>query len=322
MGALILRALVTTLLVALAPSPWLTAVAQWTPSQPVEIVVMAGPGGGADRATRELIDIIARNALAEVTFEPRNVAGNSGADALQLLQQRAGTDHTLLFTLNSFYTVPIDRPELGLDTTTFAPIARMAEDAFMLWVHRDRRDIRTLDDFIRAARAKGSGWVMVGTGRNTEDNLLTDFINATFGLTISYRAFGGGGEVAQELAERRADSTVNNPAEQAEQLAAGHTKPIMAFSPKRLAVHPRIPTLREHGVAFQYHMQRSFAGPPGMSEAARAYFQRLFKAAFATADWQAYRQRNSLEGEFLAGPELAAYWAREQQRHVRLQRNT
>jgi tripartite-type tricarboxylate transporter receptor subunit TctC len=81
----------------------------------------------------------------------------------------------------------------------------MAEDAFLLWVHADRTDIKTLDDFVKAARAAGDRWIMAGTGIGQEDSLLTDFLNSTYGFKMTYKAFGGGGEVARELAEKRAD---------------------------------------------------------------------------------------------------------------------
>ena len=119
---------------------------------------------------------------------------------------------------------------------TYAPSAirlrpATAEDAFLLWVHADRTDIKTLDDFVKAARAKGDKWIMAGTGVAQEDSLLTDFLNSTYGLKMTYKAFGGGGEVARELAEKRADSTVNNPAE----LAAVQKGPLPKAALDRLS---------------------------------------------------------------------------------------
>ena len=200
---------------------------------------------------------------------------------------------------------------------TFAPIGRMAEDAFLLWVHADRTDIKTLDDFVKAARAKGDKWIMAGTGVAQEDSLLTDFLNSTYGLRMTYKAFGGGGEVAKELAEKRADSTVNNPAEQNKFFPKGMTKPIAAFTPQRLEMHLRIPTFRETGMDFQYFMQRSVVGAPGMSAPAQAYYMSLFKRVFDTPEWQDYMKKNSLRGGFLAGPQLMNYWLKEREKHER-----
>jgi tripartite-type tricarboxylate transporter receptor subunit TctC len=293
------------------------AQGQWQPARPIEFVIMAGKGGGADLIVRSMIEAIEKHRLTTVPITPVNIAGGSGADALVHLKKRGGDDHLLLFTLNSFYTTPLTRPELGIDIASFAPIGRMAEDAFLLWVHADRTDIKTLDDFVKAARAAGDKWVMAGTGVAQEDSLLTDFLNSTYGLKMTYKAFGGGGDVARELAEKRADSTVNNPAEQNEFFPKGMTKPVAAFTPQRLEMHLRIPTFRETGMDFQYFMQRSVVGAPGMSAAAQAYYMNLFKKVFDTPEWQTYMRKNSLRGNFLAGAELMSYWLKEREKHER-----
>jgi putative tricarboxylic transport membrane protein len=298
---------------------WNAAQSQgsWRPVRPIELVVMAGKGGGADRNVRAIVEIIDKHKLAPVPVTPVNIAGGSGADAMAHLQKRKGDDHLLLFTLNSFYTTPLKRPELKIDISTFAPIGRMAEDVFLLWVHADRADIKTLDDFVKAARAKGSNWLMAGTGAGQEDSMLTDFLNSTYGLKMSYKALGGGGEVARELAEKRADSTVNNPSEQIEYFAKGLTKPVGSFTPQRLEMHLRIPTFRETGMDFQYFMQRSVVGAPGMGAPAQAYYTSLFKQVFDTPEWQSYMKKNSLRGTFLSGPQLMGYWLKEREKHER-----
>ena len=83
------------------------AAAQWQPTRPIEFVIMAGEGGGADRIVRNMIEIIGNHRLAPVPMIPVNIPGNSGADALVHLKERTGDNHVLLFTLNSFYTTPI-----------------------------------------------------------------------------------------------------------------------------------------------------------------------------------------------------------------------
>jgi tripartite-type tricarboxylate transporter receptor subunit TctC len=307
--------LVAVLLLALPVAAG--AQAPWAPARPIEFVIMAGKGGGADLIVRSMIDIIDKHKLVRVPITPVNIAGGSGADAMVYLKKKNGDDHLLLFTLNSFYTTPIQHPELGLDIASFAPIGRMAEDTFLLWVHADRTDIKTLDDFVKAARAKGDKWIMAGTGVAQEDSLLTDFLNSTYGLKMTYKALGGGGEVAKELAEKRADSTVNNPAEQNDFFPKGTTKPVAAFTPQRLEMHLRVPTLRETGMDFQYFMQRSVVGAPGMSAPAQAYYMNLFKQVFDTPEWQTYMKQNSLRGSFLAGPQLMTYWLKEREKHER-----
>ena len=57
--------------------------ADWEPRKPVEFVIMAGPGGGADKMARLMQSVIEKNDLASKPFVPVNKAGrvrSRGAD--------------------------------------------------------------------------------------------------------------------------------------------------------------------------------------------------------------------------------------------------
>ena len=291
------------------------AEAAWQPKKPIQFVVMAGKGGGADKAVRLMQSIIAKNKMAPVPVTPVNKPGGTGAEALIYLNGKKGDNHTVMFTLNSFYTTPLRQPKLKINIEKFTPIARMAEDTFLLWVHSDRKDINNIDDFVKAAKAKGNSWIMAGTGKNSEDNLLTDFLNKAYGLDMKYVPYKGGGRVAKELAGKNADSTVNNPSEQLGFYQAGTTKPLAAFTQERLKVFPNSPTFKELGKDFVYFMQRTVVGAPNMSPEAVAYYTDLFKRVFASEEWTTYRNKRSLQGEMLTGTALMDYWKKEREIH-------
>ncbi len=286
----------------------------WEPKKPVEFVIMAGKGGGADKMARLMQTIIAKNKLSSKPFTPINKPGGSGAEALVYLKQKTGDDHLVMVTLNSFYTTPLRNPGLGIDITTFTPVGRMAEDTFVLWVNSDT-DIKSVEDFVTAVKAKGSDWIMAGTGKGQEDQLLTSFLNSAYGLDMKYVPYKGGGRVAKELAGNNADSTVNNPSEQLGFWEAGKTRPLAAFTAERLEVFKDVPTFRELGKDYVYYMQRSVVGAPGMSADAAAYYQDLFQKVYDSAEWQTYKKKKSLLGNFLSGDGLMAYWKKERAIH-------
>ncbi len=286
----------------------------WEPKQPVEFVIMAGKGGGADKMSRLMQTIIAKNKISSKPFTPINQPGGSGAEALIYLKQHTGDDHVIMVTLNSFYTTPLRNPDLGVDIMTFTPIARMAEDTFLLWVHSDS-PIKSVEDFVKAVKAKSGDWIMAGTGKGQEDQLLTSFLNSAYDLNMKYVPYKGGGRVAKELAGKNANSTVNNPSEQLGFWEAGKTRPLAAFTADRLEVFKDIPTFRELGKDYVYYMQRSVVGAPGMSAEAAAYYQDLFKKVYDSAEWQAYKKKKSLLGNFMTGDALMAYWKKERAVH-------
>ena len=295
------------------------AAVAWEPKKPVDFVIMAGKGGGADKMARLMQSVIEKKDIASKPFVPINKPGGSGAEALLHMKNTKGInkDHTVMVTLNSFYTTPMRQPGLDVDISTFAPVARMAEDTFLLWVHKDS-GIENIDQFVEAAKAKGNDWIMAGTGKGQEDQLLTDFLNRAYGLDMKYVPFKGGGRVAKELAGKHADSTVNNPSEQLGFYEAGTTRPIAAFTPERLELFPDSPTFNELGKDFVYFMQRSVVGAPGMSAEAEAYYRGVFQQVFDSEEWQTYRKKKSLYGDFLTGQALKDYWANEKSIHMEM----
>ena len=292
------------------------AAMAWEPKKPVDFIIMAGKGGGADKMARLMQSVIEKKDIASKPFVPINKPGGSGAEALLHMKNTKGInkDHTVMVTLNSFYTTPMRQPALDVDISTFSPVARMAEDTFLLWVHVDS-GIENIDQFVEAAKAKGNDWIMAGTGKGQEDQLLTDFLNRAYGLNMKYVPFKGGGRVAKELAGKHANSTVNNPSEQLGFYEAGTTRPIAAFTPERLELFGDSPTFKELGQDFVYFMQRSVVGAPGMSAEAEEYYRNVFQQVFDSEEWQTYRKKKSLYGDFLTGQELKDYWAREKEIH-------
>ena len=295
------------------------ALAQWAPKKPVEFIIMAGTGGGADQMARLMQSIIQKNEFSAQPFIPINKPGGSGAEALRYLLDKSGDDHVVMITLNSFYTTPLQNPDLGVDISTFTPIGRMALDTFLLWVHSDS-DIKSLEDYVGAVKVKGKDWKMCGTGQGQEDSLLTGMLQNKFGFEVTYVPFPGGGTVAKNLIGKHIDSTVNNPSEQLGFFEAGQSRPLVAFTPDRLPQFPDVPTSGEVGHGdLVYFMQRSINAPPGISAEAQAYYVDLFKKVFDSKEWQEFCASDGIFcDEWLAGDDLAAYHETEKAKHTDL----
>ena len=314
------RALFPAVLIAAATLATTTPVAQaadWAPKKPVEFVIMAGPGGGADKMARLMQTVIEKHVFSPKPFIPVNKPGGSGAEALIHMKSKTGDEHTVMVTLNSFYTTPLRQPKLGVDPLTMAPIARMAEDTFILWVHKDS-GITNIDEFVAAAKKAGSKWTMAGTGRGGEDELLTSFLNTSYGLDMKYVPFKGGGDVAKQLAGKHANSTVNNPSEALGFYESGDVVPIVTFTGQRLPMFPDVPTMTEIGKPYTYYMQRSVVGPPELSDEAYQFYRDVFKKVYDSEEWQQYMKKKSLLGEFITGDDLKDYWKVNNDTHRKL----
>jgi tripartite-type tricarboxylate transporter receptor subunit TctC len=292
--------------------------ADWQPKRPIEFVIMAGTGGGADQIARLFQSIIEQNDMAPVPVIPINKPGGSGAEALRYLKDNAGNNHIIMITLNSVFTTPLRNPGLGVDATDLTPIARMALDTFQLWVHSDT-DIKSLEDFVERVEKEGKDWKMGGTGKGQEDSIVTAMLEQEFGLDMTYVPFPGGGTVAKNLVGKHIDSTVNNPAEQIAFYEAGRTRPLMTMTPERLDMLPDVPTSAELGHPdLVYYMQRSIVAAPEISEEARQWYTELMRKVYESDQWQEYTASEGLFREWLSGDELAAYFADEVEKHKKL----
>lgn len=298
----------------LAAAPAIAA--DWKPQKPVEMVIMAGQGGGADRLARLFQSMIQKENLSSMPILPVNKGGGSGAEALRYLMDKEGDNHTIMATLNSYYTTPL-RTDIGVDIEEFTPIARMAVDTFVLWVNADS-DIQTLDDYVAAVKAAGTTWKMGGTGTGQEDSLVTAMLEKEFDIKMTYVPFDGGGDVAKNLVGGHIDSTVNNPSEQMGFYKAGKVRPIATFTAERIEAMPDVPTMAELGHELEYSMQRSFVAPASMDPAAVAYYTRMFEQLAALPEWKKYTQDEALDASLLTGDDLQAYFLREREKHADL----
>jgi tripartite-type tricarboxylate transporter receptor subunit TctC len=291
------------------------AVAQWKPQKPVEFVIMAGQGGGADRLARLIQSIIEKNNFSNQPFIPVNKGGGSGAEALRYMIDKKGDPHVIMATLNSLYTTPLRNPGLGVDIMELTPVARLAEDTFVLWVNSET-DIKTVDDYLAAANAAGmDNWRMGGTGTGQEDSLVTAMLEKAYGVKHTYVPFKGGGTVAKNLIGNQVQSTVNNPSEQLGFYQAGKSRPLAAFTPERLAVFPDVPTFRELGQDLVYYMQRSVVAPPGIPAEVQAYYEDVFNKVNESAEWKKYTDEKAMNRGFLTGDALMAYFEAEREKH-------
>ena len=292
-----------------------TAYAEFTPKKPVELVVMAGQGGGAGKLSRLIQSIITKNKFSKQPIVPSYKPGGSGAEALRYLQGKSGDAHTVMMTLNSYFTTPLRQPDLKVDISEFTPVARLALDTFVLWVHKDS-GITDLNGYIAAVKKDGKSWIMGGTGKAQEDELLTSMLQSQFGIKMSYTPFKGGGTVAKNLAGKHLNSTVNNPSEALGWYEAKKVVPLAAFTKKRLGALPDTPTFEELGHKnMDYFMQRSIVAPPKQPKDATAYYVGVFKKVSDSKEWRDYVAKKALFPDFLTGDELQKFFLAERDKH-------
>lgn len=275
----------------------------WEPTKPVEFVIMAGPGGGADIYARYISGQIDKNKLAPVPFVPVNRAGGAGAVAMEYTKGKAGDPHVIMITLSSFIMTPIQQ-KLPFNWKSYTPIALLALDHFFLWVHQES-PWKTVRDFVKEARARSV--TVSGTGTKQEDELIFAFFQQRAGLKpLKYVPFKGGGDVAASLVGKQVEATVNNPSEGLPFYPA-KLRPLAVFADKRVSQFPELPTMKELGYDIEYRMIRGIFAPPGISRDAQEYYVGLMKKVFNLPEFQKFLKDNVLDPTFMSGPEFVKW---------------
>ena len=309
-------ALVPTLVVTVFVTPAL--VPAWEPSKPIEFVIPAGTGGGADQMAR-LIALIAE----KHKFSPRpiivvNKSGGAGAEGFLHVKAKKGDAHTIIITLSNLFTTPL-HTGVPFNWKDLSPIARMALDEFILWVNAET-PYKTAKEYVAAAKERSGGdrMKMGGTGAAQEDQILTIQLEQATGVKFTYVPFKGGGEVCVNLMGKHVDSTVNNPIECAGHWKAGRVRPLAVFDTARIAVPEwkDIPTVKEAvGADISYLMLRGIFGPPDMPKEALDWYQGLLRKVYDSTEFKDYLNQGALKPAWETGPELVKWLGQTEQLH-------
>src|SRR3989442_4356194 len=79
----------------------------WQPTKPVEFVVPAGTGGGADLMARFISAVLQKNNLASQNFLVVNKSGGAGAEAFLYVKFARGNPHVIVVTVSGLLTTPM-----------------------------------------------------------------------------------------------------------------------------------------------------------------------------------------------------------------------
>ncbi|MBI1993305.1 MAG: tripartite tricarboxylate transporter substrate binding protein, partial [Deltaproteobacteria bacterium] len=227
------------LVAALSPG---ATVQAWEPTKPVEFIIPAGTGGGADVMARLISPIIEKNKLSPQPFIPINKSGGAGAEGFTYVKGKKG----IIITLSNLFTTPL-ATGVPFNWKDLTPLARLALDEFILWVNAET-PYKTAKEYIDAVKKSPGTFKMGGTGSKQEDQIITVQMEQALGVKFTYVPFKGGGTVCANLVGKQVDSTVNNPAECAGHWKAGRVRPLGVFDPERLTWAPgwgEIPTIKE-----------------------------------------------------------------------------
>jgi tripartite-type tricarboxylate transporter receptor subunit TctC len=302
------------------------AQAAWEPSKPVELVVPAGTGGGADQMARLIQGVVIKYKLMKEPLIVVNKSGGAGAEGFLDVKGSKGDPHKLIVTLSNLFTTPM-ATGVPFNWRDMTPVSMMALDQFILWVNADT-PYKTGKEYLEAVKKAGpSKMKMGGTGSKQEDQILTVGLEKATGVKFIYVPFKGGGEVAVQLVGKHIDSSVNNPIEAVAQWRAGKLRPLCVFDEKRLSYKAKvtdtmswgdIPTCKEAGVPTSYTMLRGIFMAPGVTKEQTDFYVNLLKKVRETSEWKDYMEKGAFNQTSMSGDEYVQWLGKAENLHREL----
>jgi putative tricarboxylic transport membrane protein len=307
---------------AFAPVP---ASAAWEPTRPVEFIIPAGPGGGADIMARTIQGIVTKHNLMKQPMVVINKAGGAGGEGFLDIKNSKGNPNKIIISLSNLFTTPM-ATGIPFNWKDLTPVAMLALDEFVLWVNADK-PYKSAKEFIDAAKAANGTFKMGGTGSKQEDQIITEALQKQTGAKFIYIPQRGGGAVAVQLVGDHVDSSVNNPNEAIAHWRAGKLRPLCVFDNQPLDYDEKIagdlswksiPTCKSQGLDIEYLMLRGIFMAPGATQDQVNYYIDLFKKVRETPEWKKLMSDGAFNQTYMTGPEFTKWVATEEKRHEEL----
>ncbi|MFN5883382.1 MAG: Bug family tripartite tricarboxylate transporter substrate binding protein [Burkholderiales bacterium] len=303
------------------------AMAQaWEPTKPIEFVVPAGTGGGADQMARFIQGVAAKHNLTKQPIVVVNKSGGAGAEGFLMVKGAKGDAHKIIISLSNLFTTPL-ATGVPFNWRDLTPVQMLALDQFVLWVNEESPH-KTAKDYFNALKSQPANSIkMAGTGSKQEDQIITVMLEKAAGKKMTYIPFKGGGDVAVQLVGKHVDSTVNNPIEAESHWRAGKLRPLCVMDKAKLPYNAKltatqswadIPTCVSAGIPAEYLMLRGIFMPPDVKPEQVQYYLDLFKKMRDLPEWKEFMAKGAFNQTALTGKEFFEWLGKNEQMHREL----
>ena len=314
---------------AVAIAGMVTSAAAWEPTKPVEFIVPAGTGGGADQMARFIQGVAAKNNLMKQPIVVVNKSGGAGAEGFLDVKGDKGNPHKIIITLSNLFTTPL-ATGVPFNWRDLTPVSMMALDQFVLWVNAES-PYQTPKDFFAALKSGPDRSLKIGgTGSKQEDQIITAILEKAAGKKVTYVPYKGGGEVAVQLVGKHVDATVNNPIEAESHWRAGKLRALCVFDAQKLPYTKKVtatqswadlPTCSSAGLPAEYVMLRGIFMAPGVTPEQTQYYVDLMAKVRALPEWKEFMEKGAFNQTTMSGQAYFDWVAKTEQMHRVLMRD-
>lgn len=241
------------------------AQADTWPSRPIRLVVPFPAGGGTDIIARELTNKLTSYGYNFVVDNKPGSGGNLGVDAAA---KAAPDGYTLVLGQTSNLAInPTLYTKLPYDPVKdLTPISLVATSPLVI-VAGTATPFKTLDDLVKAARAKPDSINYASSGNGTVSHLAMESFQKAAGVKLTHIPYKGAAQGITDVISGQVQLYVSSVPTLQAHIKSGKMHPLALTSLQRAADLPQVPTVAESGYkGFEAITWFGILGPAGLSK--------------------------------------------------------
>lgn len=282
------------------------------PSEAIEIMAPADPGGGYDQTARSMGRALTEGGVIETGAEIYNVSGGSGTIGLtQFVGENAGNPHELM-VIGKILVGAIEQTDAQVSLEDTTPIARLTAEYDAIVVPADS-EYETLEQLMEDFEADPGSVAWGGGSVGGVDQILVAQLAEAAGIEpseINYIPYSGGGELTPAILSGDVTAAASGLAEFQDQIDAGEMR-VLAVSSEEPIEGVDAPTIIDAGYDVSIANWRGVVAPPEISDEQRDAVVGMIEEMAETEEWQETLETNNWEDYLLTGEEFGTYLEEE-----------
>ncbi len=267
-----------------------SAIAEWKPTKPIEIVVPSGAGGGFDRAARAIQRILQTENLVPTPVVVVNKGGAGGALAYQYLRNHPGDGHYLAISVPNLITSYL-LGQSSVKPADLTPIATLYGESAVFVVKNDS-PLKSAADLLQQLRKTPTSLTIgVAPSLGSANHLALVVPLKAGGVDIKKLktvVFKSSGESMTAVAGKHVDVVVVAGSNAIPLAKAGDVRVIATSGAERTgAPFEAVPTWKELGVNGAFSNWRGVVAPQGLPEEQTKFWNSTFEKLANSEKWKA-----------------------------------
>ena len=260
------------------------------PSQPIEVVVQYGAGGGSDTFVRNLM-MPARKILG-TAINITNMTGAAGVKASKYVLNQPADGYTIYnFSPEQLINTAFGRENY---TEEFAPLVQVQQDMSMFYVN-PKAEYQTVQELIAYAKKNPGKVQFTGTTPASPDELIIMRFAKAAGIDVKYIPFDKAPKSHAAVLGGHLDVLHEEPGSVMSLIEAKKLIPIIVFNDKRLDKFPDVPCSVELGYNLTTGRWRGLAVKKGTPQPIIDYLAASLKKCYEKSSYQNYAKAALLD---------------------------